>query len=362
MGYGAIGNEGFRYFKREIAEAVTSTGQLAIKYMEKKLNGFLNEQFKTNNIDYTIYGDTDSLYFTVAPLVDSLPVNTDTNEVITIIDEYVHDNIEPFIEKSYGELSEYLNGMENRLIMKREAICDCAIFRAKKNYILNVYDMEHVRYTEPKLKMLGIETNRTSTPAVIRNSLTECIKYMVTRDEDGLRKYVKGFRNDYKNLHPNKIAYPKGVNGIEKWSDENNQPIKRCPKHVRAAITYNNFVRSSDIHTKNHPIIKSGSKIKYLDLVDGNPLNSTVIGYPDELPKEFNLDNYIDRKNMFEVTFMRPLESFTKLLNYNIRHSGSIFKFGDGENIDNGLVASANVTTEDTSVGKKKSHNRKTFF
>ena len=363
-GYGAIGNEGFRYFKREIAEGITSTGQLAIKYIEKQLNEFLNSECGTTGIEYVIYVDTDSNYFTLGKWVlQNVPQGSTIDDTVTLIDKYVNDVVEPYIAEQYDSLSEYLNGMENRLIMKREAICDCAIFRAKKNYILNVYDNEHVRYTVPKLKMMGIETNRTSTPAVIRKSLTDCIRFMVNADEDGLRTYVKGFRNEYKDIHPNMIAYPKGVNGIEKWSDANHQPIKGCPKHVRAAITYNNVVRSSADYSRNHPIIKSGSKIKYIDLVEGNPLNSAVIGYPDELPKEFNLDKFIDRKNMFEVTFMKPLESFTKLLNYNIRHSVSIFNFGSNEQgADVGLVASANTTTEVEKSSKKKSRNRKTFF
>lgn len=363
-GYGAIGNEGFRYFRREIAEGITSTGQLAIKYIEKQLNAFINNECGTTGIEYVIYVDTDSNYFTLGKWVlQNVPKGVTISDTVTIIDNYVNDVIEPYIAEQYDDLAEYLNGMENRLIMKREAICDCAIFRAKKNYILNVYDNEHVRYSTPKLKMIGIETNRTSTPGVIRESLTDCIRYMVNADEDGLRKYVKNFRNDYKDMHPNMIAYPKGVNGIEKWSDEHGQPIKRCPKHVRAAITYNNVVRSNVDYSRNHKIIKSGSKIKYIDLVDGNPLNSSVIGYPDELPTEFDLDRFIDRKNMFEVTFMKPLESFTKLLNYNIRHSASIFNMGgDGQGEDVGLVASANTTTEVEKSSKKKSRNRKTFF
>ena len=363
-GYGAIGNEGFRYFKREIAEGITATGQLAIKYIAEKVNIHLNDVCSTTGVDYITYGDTDSIYYSMENWVlQNVPKGTTINDTVTLIDNYVNDVVDPYIAKQYDELSNYLNGMENRLIMKREAICDCAIFRAKKNYILNVYDNEHVRYTTPKLKMIGIETNRTSTPAVIRKSLTDCIRYMVNADEDGLRTYVKGFRNEYKDIHPNVIAYPKGVNGIEKWSDDNNQPIKGCPKHVRAAITYNNVVRSNADYSRDHPIIKSGSKIKYIDLVDGNPLNSPVIGYPDELPKEFGLDKFIDRKNMFEVTFMKPLESFTKLLNYNIRHSASIFNMGgDGQGEDVGLVASANTTTEVEKSSKKKSRSRKTFF
>lgn len=361
-GYGAIGNEGFRYFRREIAEGITSTGQLAIKYIESRINLYLNTECGTQDVEYVIYVDTDSNYFTLNTWVlKNVAPGKTIDETVTLIDKYVHDYVEPYIAESYMTLSTYLNAMENRLIMEREAICDCALFRAKKNYVLNVYDNEHVRYAKPKLKMLGIETNRTSTPSVIRTALTSCIKLIVAKDEDGLREFVKSFKKTYKEMNPNMIAYPTGVNGIEKWSDENNQPILRCPKHVRSAIAYNNYVRSDATHMKNHPIIKSGSKIKFIDLVQGNPTNSNVFGYPNDLPKEFNLDRFIDRKNMFEVTFMRPLESFTKLLNYNVRHTKSIFSFDSGNNSGSSLTATTNTTTEQPTVSKKKT-NRRTLF
>lgn len=363
-GYGAIGNEGFRYFMREIAEGITATGQMAIKYIEKQINLYLNKECGTTGVAYVIYVDTDSNYFTLGTWVlQNVGPDKTIDETVTLIDNYVSEFVEPYIAQQYESLSSYLNAMDNKLIMEREAICDCAIFRAKKNYILNVYDNEHVRYAEPKLKMLGIETNRTSSPAIIRKTLTECIKFMVKKDEDGLRKYVKDFKREYKNLHPNIIAYPRGVKGIEKWSDENNQPINRCPKQVRAAITYNNLVRSNESYMKNHPIIKSGSKIKFIDLMQGNPTNSYVIGYPNDLPKEFGLDKFINRKQMFETTFMAPLESLTKLLNYNVRHSKSLFNFGESDNHATvNLTATDNTTSDDKTVSKKKVSDRKTFF
>ena len=76
--------------------------------------------------------------------------------------------IEPFIDSSYQELATYVNAYDQKMQMKRENIADRGIWTAKKRYILNVWDSEGVRYAQPKLKMMGIEAVKSSTPAPCR--------------------------------------------------------------------------------------------------------------------------------------------------------------------------------------------------
>ena len=322
-GYGALGTNTFRYYKLEIAEGITATGQLAIRYIENMLNSFINDELGTKGIDYIIAIDTDSNYIRLNEwVIKNAPHGSTKNEIVTLLDNWVNDYLEPYIEEVYLALSNYLNAVSNRLIMKREAIADCAIFRAKKNYIINVYDNEHVRYSEPVLKSQGIETKRTSTPKIVRDVLEDCLKIIIERDNTKLKTRVKEFRKDYNDFDIDTIAYPRGVSDIEKWLTSDGNPAKGCPKHVRAAITYNNYLSSNDEWKRVYRPIKSGDKIKFIDLVGNNPTNSPVIAFPDELPYEFGLHDYIDRVTMYEKMFMNPLESFTSITDgFNYYHN-----------------------------------------
>lgn len=362
-GYGAIGNAAFRYYREEIAESITATGQLAIRYIANSINEFVNSECGTENVDYIIAIDTDSNYIVLNQwVIKNLDIlNITKDDVVTAIDKYMSDVIEPFIEMKYNKLADYLNCDVNLLIMKREAIADAAVWRAKKNYIINVWDNEHVRYKTPQLKMMGIETSRTSTPMVVRNELTTCLKLIIADDEKGLKKEVENFKKMYYNLPVETIAVPRGVTDIDKWISVNGTLKSGTPMHVRAAINYNNIVNSSDEYKKRHEIIKNGSKIKYIKLLPNNPIGSHVVGYTDELPPEFGLHDYIDRKSLFEDTFMKPLESFTTLVNYSIRHNNEISSFFGSSDVDSSsaLTATTNVTTDEPVPTKRKTKTYK---
>lgn len=277
------------------------------------------------------------------------------NEIVDKIDNWIDTVFEPMLEDRYNKLAEYLNAVENRLVMKREAISDCAIFRAKKNYIINVYDNEHVRYAEPVLKATGVETNRTSTPLLVRDKLTECLKLIINENETELRQVVREFKKEYKNLELDKIAKPTGVSDIEKWIGKEGEIITGCPIHVRASIVYNNIVRKNKEYSLKYPLIQSGDKIKYVYLMNNNPAGSHVIAYSDYLPKEFGVEEYVDRNTTFEKTFLLPLESFTNLVGYNVRHSKTLFDLEDiGSSTKTNLQVNTNTTTEQKQKPKKK--------
>ena len=164
--YGAMGNKYFRHYRLQNAEAITTTGQLSIRWIERKVNTYLNKVLSTEGDDYVIASDTDSIYLNLGPLVSRINTDgMDTERIVHVLNQFCEEKIVPFIEKSYDELSDYLNAYEQTLVMKRECIAEKGIWTAKKRYILNVWDNEGVRYKEPKLKIMGIEAVRSSTPS-----------------------------------------------------------------------------------------------------------------------------------------------------------------------------------------------------
>lgn len=335
-GYGAIGNVAFRYFRLDIAEGITLTGQLALRFMSKVLDDFLNAVCGTKDVCYAIYGDTDSIFISLDNWVKHMGLDeTNKDAVISAMDEYMAKTIEPLIADNYDKLSDYLGAKENLLIMKREALADAAIFRGKKNYIMQLYDNEHVRFAVPKMKMMGVETAKSSTAMIIRKKLEECFRVVINKDTRTaleLKGIVDEFRDEFNTVDVVKIASPRGVNDIDKWIDPQGNIIKGCPIHVRASINYNNFIKADPDLRSKYEEIKNGSKIRFIKLKEPNIVHSHVIAFIDDLPPEMELENFIDRKTQFEDTFMSPLESFTQLIDWDIRRTSSLSSlFGDDD-------------------------------
>lgn len=325
-GYGAIGNVAFRYYREEIAEGITVTGQLAIRYIANMINKFLNEKCNTSGVDYVCGIDTDSNYLVLNQWVlDNLDQSKLTkNEIVDALDKFATEEIEPYISDKYQALAEYLNAPVNYLDMKREAIADIAMWRAKKNYIIQVYDNEHVRYAHPKLKMMGIETARTSTAMMTRNALKESINLIINGTSDELVEYVKCYKEKFMSEPVERIASPRGVNGIDKWTDDNYDTISKTPFHVKGAVAYNKLVMNDPVLKRKYELIKNGNKIKLIPLKKENPLHTNYIGFIDILPEEFELDEYVDREIHWEKTYIGPVKSFSDLLHWDIDRKPSL--------------------------------------
>lgn len=317
-GYGAIANTAFRYFNPEIAEGITLTGQMTIQYIETKINAFVNLLLGTEDVDYVVTMDTDSVYVTLEKWVDTLGL-TDNQQIVDKIDELVKTKIEPMLNQEYQALANYVGAKKNLMDMKREAIGDIGIFRGKKNYILQVYDLEGVRYTTPELKMTGIETARSSTPRIVRDELEECLKVIVNGTNNDLFKRIENFREKFNTSPLYAIAFPRGVSEIEKWINNGPIPYKKgTPIHVKATIFHNKLIRDNVNLHKKYEQIKEGNKIKFIYLKEPNHLRSNAIAFVEELPTEFGLDDSIDKVLQFEKCFLNPLKSFTDLVNWKI--------------------------------------------
>ena len=316
--YGAIGNNWFRYYDLLVAEAITTSGQLSIRWIERSLNRYLNQTLKTDGLDYVIASDTDSVYITFDRLIDKLPIQEqDTGEVINFLDRLAREKIEPFIDKSYQELAEHINAYEQKMFMKREVIADKGIWTAKKRYILNAWDVEGVRYKEPSLKIMGIEAVKSSTPAPCREKIKQALKIIMSSDEKELNDFIQEFRTDFMKMRPEEIAYPRSVNGIDKWTESHNLFKKGAPIHCKGAILYNYLLKKNNL-THKYQLIQNGEKIRFLHLREPNLYQSTSISFITELPKELEITSLIDYDVQYEKSFVEPLKFITDKIKWNL--------------------------------------------
>ena len=329
--YGAIGNNYFRYFDILVATAITTAGQLSIRWIEKAINIYLNKILKTDKVDYVIASDTDSVYITFDVLVDKVFKSGRTDEeVVNFLDRLAKEKLEPFIGESYQALAKSMNAYDQKMFMAREAIADKGIWTAKKRYILNVHDMEGVRFKEPTLKIMGIEAVKSSTPAPCREKIKGALKIMMSGDEKMLNSFIRDFREEFMKLPPEDIAYPRSCNGVEKFRGESQLFAKGAPIHVKGAILYNHLLKKDRLDNK-YPFIQEGDKIRFLHLRQPNVYQSSAFSFMTEVPRELDIYDKIDYDEQFEKSFIEPLKVITEKMNWLIDSSygvqGSLEEF-----------------------------------
>ena len=319
--YGAAANKYFRYFDLAIAEGITLSGQLAIRWAEDAANRCINEFLKDSK-DRVIASDTDSLYIHVKDVIDKFK----PNDPIKFLDEFAARVIEPALAKSYESLAQVTNAYKNAMVMKREAIADRGIWTAKKRYILNVHNNEGVQYAEPQIKIMGIEAIKSSTPKVCREAMKQMFKVIMHEDEVSMQKAILLYRTHFNSLEPHEIAAPRGVNHLKKYHDSTTIYGKGTPMHVRACLVYNHRLRELGL-TKKYQFVRNGDKIKFIFLKKPNPTNENVVGFIDVLPKELGLHQYIDYDMQFEKTFVEPLMLILKAIDWSIEPRASLEEF-----------------------------------
>jgi DNA polymerase elongation subunit (family B) len=325
--YGAIGNQYFRFYDIRIAEAITLGGQLSYKWIEQHINAYLNKLVGSEGVDYVIAGDTDSMYLHMDAVVKKFIKNTDDKaKVIDILDKICEDKIQPYIDRSYQELADYVHAYEQKMQMKRESLCDRAIWTAKKRYVLNVYDEEGVKYAEPKVKTVGLETNRSTTPAIVRKKMRECLKIILNENNTAAIKFIDQFRDDFKNYSVEDISSPSGVNGIAKNTDEVTMFKSGTSIHCKGAILYNHILKEKGL-TKKYPLIQDGEKIKYVLLKQPNPYRNNTIAFLNKLPPELELEEYIDYNAQFERTFIDPMRGLLSCIGWEVEKRSTLESF-----------------------------------
>jgi len=324
--YGALGSQYFRFYDLRMALAVTLAGQLSIRWIEKKINLYMNKLLKTNE-DYVIASDTDSIYLKLGPLVNKMYTEKpDVNQIITFMDRVCEDKIQPFIDESYQELASYVNAYAQKMQMKREGLADKGIWTAKKRYILNIYNNEGVQYNEPHMKVMGLEMIKSSTPAAIREKMRESIKIMMQGTEDDIHTFIADFKETFNSLPPEDISFPRGMNGLKEYSDQVTLYKKGTPIHVKGAILYNAKLKELKLE-KKYPLIQEGEKIKFTYLKQPNPMKDSVISYPSRLPVELGLNNYIDYDMQFNKAFLEPIKVILDCMEWKTEKQNSLDSF-----------------------------------
>jgi DNA polymerase elongation subunit (family B) len=324
--YGALGSQYFRFYDLRMALGVTTAGQLSIRWIENKINEYMNNLLKTEE-DYVIASDTDSIYLHLGELVKKVyPNQTDVKQVIAFMDKVCEDKLQPFIDKSYQELATYVHAYDQKMQMKREGLSNKGIWTAKKRYILNVYNNEGVQYNEPQMKVMGLEMIKSSTPSAIREKMKEAIQLMVNGSQEDIHKFIADFRKEFKTLPVEEISFPRGLNGLNTYSDAVNLYKKGTPIHVKGAIIYNTNLKRLNL-TKKYPLIQEGEKVKFTYLKMPNPFKDTVISYPSRLPKEFEMQQYIDYDMQFDKAFLEPIKVILDCMKWSTEKTSSIEDF-----------------------------------
>lgn len=312
--YGALGNLWFRWFDLDNAEAITMTGQLAIRWVEKAVNEYLNKLLKTNK-DRVIASDTDSIYVTLDDLVNAVyPNGGDTSKIVEFLDKVAKEKLQKVINDACSELYKYLNVHKHALKMKRETIADRGMWVAAKNYMLNAWDIEGLRFTEPELKVTGIKAVMPSTPGIVREAMKKTFKIMMNGKQEELHAFIENFRTEFTGKPFEQIAMPRGVKNLEKYADAARVYKSATPIHVRASLMYNKTL--NDFKLTDYEKIYSGDKIKFGYLKLPNPTREDVIAVINALPKEAGLERFIDYDRQFSKTYLEPLNDILSVIGW----------------------------------------------
>jgi DNA polymerase elongation subunit (family B) len=326
--YGAIGNQYFRYYKLANAEAITLSGQVSIQWIMNKVNSYLNKILKTEEEDYVIASDTDSLYINMGPLVESVFKGREktTQSIVSFLDKVCNLEFEKYIESSYQELADYVNAYDQKMFMKRECIAERGIWTAKKRYILSVWDSEGVRYEEPKLKIKGIEAIKSSTPAPCRKMIKDALKLMMNGTEEDVIAFIDNARKEFKQLPPEQISFPRSASDVNKYKSSASIYAKGTPIHVRGALLFNHYIKEAKL-TNKYSLIQNGEKVKFVYLKKPNIIHENIISFIQEFPKELNLDKYIDYDLQFEKAFLEPLKIILDAIGWNVEKTVNLDLF-----------------------------------
>ena len=326
--YGAIGNNYFRYYKLANAEAITLSGQFSIRWIENRMNQYLNKILKTEGEDYVIASDTDSIYLNMGPLVETVYKGREktTEGIVDFLDKVCSMELEKYISSSYEALATYVNAYEQKMFMKRETIAERGIWTAKKRYILNAWDIEGVRFAEPKLKIMGIEAVKSSTPAPCREMIKSALRIIMSKTEDDVIDYIDKMRREFKKMDPAAVAFPRSCNNLDKYKSNLSIYSKGTPIHVRGSLLYNHYLKKHKLDSK-YNAINNGDKIKFCYLTKPNTIQENVISFTGDFPKELGLTQYVDYNLMFDKAFLEPLKAVLDAIGWSVERQATLDLF-----------------------------------
>ncbi len=325
--YGTIGTPHFRFFDIRIAEAITMSGQMCIRWIIDQTNAYMNQILETEGVDYVIASDTDSIYLNLGTVVKKfIPKEKNKKKIINMLDRFCEDRLQKHIDKSFGELAGHLNAYSQKMNMKREVLADKGIWTSKKHYILNVYNSEGVEYAKPQIKSVGVSMVQSSTPSFFRERMKKCVEIIMDGTEEELCAYIDKTREDMMTVPMTEVAFPRGTNDIGKWGDEDTTYSKGTPIHVRGSLIFNKLIDSHHLE-KKYERIRDGDKVKFIYLREPNTVRSNIIAFVNRIPPEFDLDSFIDYDMQFEKAFIKPMEHITKVIGWKTKQSSTLDDF-----------------------------------
>jgi len=315
--YGALSNEHYRWFDPKLSESVTKTGQLTIRWVERALNIYLNKVLGSEDDKFVIYCDTDSAYISLEKIVNKYWIDKTPQEIVGLLDRFCEEKIQPVINKAFDELKEKFNHRASVLEMKRESIAEKGIWTAKKRYILNVWDLEGFRYSEPKLKMQGIEAVKSSTPRAAREYIKEALKVIMNKNEGDFIEFMETKRKEFATLPFEEIAFPRSCNNLVKYTDHASIYQKGCPIHVRGSLVFNHLVKSKGLQNEIK-LIEDGDKIKFCHLIVPNPVHENIVSTTGEIPKELDLQRFINYRLQFDKAVVEPIKAIATAIGWAV--------------------------------------------
>jgi hypothetical protein len=175
-----------------------------------------------------------------------------------------------------------------------------------------------VRYKEPKLKIMGLESVKSSTPAPCREKLKEAIRIIMGGDEEMLNTFIQDFREEFMTLPPEEIAYPRSCNGLKKFRGTDRLFALGAPKHVKGAILYNHLVDENKLGNK-YVSIQEGDKVKFVNLKD-NIYQASAFSFMTKIPPELEILSMVDYTSQYEDSFLAPLRVITDKMNWILKN------------------------------------------
>ncbi len=322
--YGAILNPGCRFYDKRIGQSTTLTGRSITRHMGSKTNEIIEGTYDYKG-ESIIYGDTDSIYFSMYPVykdkIDSGEIEWDKEIAIKLYDEIASQ-----VNASFPDFMRNVFNTPRRqgeiIAAGRENLATMGIFIKKKRYALLIYDDDGVRRDTDgkpgKIKAMGLDLKRSDTPGYMQEFLKTVLLELLT---GGTREHVIGMIKDFKKEFAAKPAWEKGtpkrVNNLTNHAKIFEKTGKCRVGHALAAINWNRLRKmNGDSYSME---ITDGMKTIVCKLRP-NPMNITSIAYPiDEkkIPKwyqELPFDN-----NLMEHTIItKKVNNLIDVLNWDL--------------------------------------------
>ena len=311
--YGAMSEKHYALFDLDLSKSVTAMGRETIKYTAELVNERAS-QLCGETVDVGLYSDTDSRYFTIAPILKAQGFSfTNRDGTITEQAHRVAEDIANYADRGIAEWHrEKWNCINPAVGFKREALAPEGVFIAPKMYALHVLDDEGVPCD--KITYHGLAVVRSSTPAAVKPMIRDLMDTLIKTQSRNIviDKAVK-YWEQYQRMPVYEKAVTIGLNNINKFSqmairgkDGYLIPAKSTPRQVVCAMRYNDMLYNFGLKNK-YTSLKEGDKMKIM-YIKPNKFGINSFGYYDVIPSEFKNDIVIDDAKMFMKTVWSCLD------------------------------------------------------